>query len=58
MSCFRCAVFFSYWSIESFYGLILTYGLIFGVGIGMAYSTTMTLAIKVKCELFRSLSGT
>eukprot|EP00116_Pleurobrachia_bachei_P015004 sb/3475266/ len=40
------AVFFSYWSIESFYGLILTYGLIFGFGIGLAYSTTMTLAIK------------
>ena len=51
-TCFRSAVFFSYWSIESFYGLILTYGLIFGVGIGLCYSTTMTLAIKVKIEIW------
>ncbi|XP_063682939.1 L-lactate transporter-like isoform X3 [Bolinopsis microptera] len=36
----------SFFAIRSFYALIVTYGVLFGFGIGIAYSPAMTLAMK------------
>ncbi|KAL5253666.1 hypothetical protein ACHWQZ_G013441 [Mnemiopsis leidyi] len=36
----------SFYAVHSFYSLIITYGLLFGFGIGIAYSPSMTLAMK------------
>ena len=42
----------SFFAIRSFYALIITYGVLFGFGIGIAYSPAMTLAMKVsQCSL-------
>lgn len=36
----------SYFAVHNFYALIITYGILFGFGIGIAYSPAMTLAMK------------
>ena len=45
--CPRLTAALSFYAVHSFYSLIITYGLLFGFGIGIAYSPSMTLAMKV-----------
>ena len=44
---FRLTASLSYFAVNSFYALIVTYGILFGFGIGIAYSPSMTLAMRV-----------
>ena len=42
-------MFLTYFSVKySFPLLVVTYGLMFGLGVGMAYGTPMSCAIKVR----------
>lgn len=43
--CVSLSTLLGYWTINNYYVLCATYGLIFGVGIGIAYSSPMTAGI-------------
>lgn len=36
------STFFGYWTVNNFYLFCATYGMLFGVGVGVAYSSPMT----------------
>ena len=41
-----------YWTVNNYYVLCVTYGVIFGMGVGIAYSAPMTAGISLYSCLF------
>ena len=51
-SCLTLSTLVSYWTVDNYYLLCLTYGLSFGIGVGIAYSSPMTAGTFRKVLIF------
>ena len=50
-ACFSTAVTLTYFSLSSFWLTLLTYGLLFGIGIGFAYGPPVACAMRVSIQI-------